>query len=706
MQARLLREAQAASALNHPGIVTVHDVGSWHGQIFMVMELVDGEPLSELARRGMPPAEALRLVADAAEALAAAHEREILHRDIKSDNLMRTRDGRIKVLDFGLAKLRAQPEAARRRRRRRRAAAACTASPDLAAVAETLDSTSRSGRAVVVRRPTPRRCASCTAPSRASPFPPLSSPSSSESLTMAGALVGTPVYMAPEQTDGTPGDPQSEVWSLGVVLYELLVGKRPFERASIPEVLQAIRTQHDRAAVAGGAGARDSAAARRGGAQGAGARSRGSATPTCTRSRRRSRRRAGGSAASHTGARGGAARRRAARARRRRRRARAGVRGRRLGVLRARAAPPPPPKPEPPSVTVTSTRRITFDTGCEEYPSFTPDGRTVVFDGVIENDYELLRARRRLGHHRAADARAGLGLRRRRLARRQVDRVRAHLRLRARGARPADRGRSRRQAGAARAELRRASRRGRATAPCSSARATRSCAGRSIRAARASETHRAAARRARSIATSRSSPTATWWRCGSRSTRPTWSSSARSARGRGGARRRDAAARLDRPARGAVAGGLLLRAPSRQRQRAGAAALRRRGRARAGRRHAGERPQHLARRQAAGLLDLPRVGRDRAAASGQAARAADAGGRVARHLAGARRRSARAVRERPRRRRAGVAARRQVARGAAARRRRRRRIRACRPTASGWRTAAAPSRASTWCRWPAARRRA
>lgn len=84
MQARLLREAQAASALNHPGIVTVHDVGSWHGQIFMVMELVDGEPLSELARRGIPPAEALRLVADAAEALAAAHAREILHRDIKT----------------------------------------------------------------------------------------------------------------------------------------------------------------------------------------------------------------------------------------------------------------------------------------------------------------------------------------------------------------------------------------------------------------------------------------------------------------------------------------------------------------------------------------------------------------------------------------------------------------------------------------------
>ena len=246
MQARLLREAQAASALNHPGIVTVHDVGSWHGQIFMVMELVDGEPLSELARRGIAPAEALRLVADAAEALATAHEREILHRDIKGDNLMRTRDGRIKVLDFGLAKLRAQPDLLQE-------APSASASgsgggavhgvADLAAVAETLDSSSRSGGPSTP--PTnPDALRELHAAEPAHPFPPLSSPSSSESLTMAGALIGTPVYMAPEQTDGTPGDPQSEVWSLGVVLYELLTGKRPFERASIPEVLQAIRTQH------------------------------------------------------------------------------------------------------------------------------------------------------------------------------------------------------------------------------------------------------------------------------------------------------------------------------------------------------------------------------------------------------------------------------------------------------------------------------
>src|SRR4051794_27111444 len=175
MQARLLREAQAASALNHPGIVTVHDVGSWHGQIFMVMELVDGEPLSELARRGIPPAEALRLVADAAEALATAHEREILHRDIKGDNLMRTRDGRIKVLDFGLAKLLAQPAAS---------GDSPTSSPshglaDLAAVAETLDSTSRSdGPSTPPTNPDALR--ELHGAEGAQGFPPLSSPSSSE----------------------------------------------------------------------------------------------------------------------------------------------------------------------------------------------------------------------------------------------------------------------------------------------------------------------------------------------------------------------------------------------------------------------------------------------------------------------------------------------------------------------------------------------
>ncbi len=383
MQARLLREAQAASALNHPNIVTVHDVGSWHGQIYMVMELVDGEPLSDLARRGIPPAEALRVVADAAEALAAAHERDILHRDVKSDNLMRTRDGRLKVLDFGLAKLRAQPEAPGTTN-----GAAGPGVADLAAaVAETVDSSSQSGPPSQPEAspadPEELRALDATAEA---PFPPLSA-SQSESLTMAGALVGTPVYMAPEQTDGKPGDAQSEVWSLGVVLYELLVGKRPFDRASIPDVLAAIRTQP---IVRPSLAAPERAIPPRidDVVMKALARDRTQRYPDMrafATALKQARRRLGGV---HTGAEA------------------ALPSGRRFVFVGAAAAAllfavggyawlgraPSPPRSgsEPPSVTVTGTRRITFDSGCEEYPSFTPDGRTVVFDGVAEGDYELL----------------------------------------------------------------------------------------------------------------------------------------------------------------------------------------------------------------------------------------------------------------------------------------------------------------------------
>src|SRR5262245_47755701 len=111
-QARLLREARAASALNHPGIVTLHDIETVDGRSFLVMELVEGERFSDLATKAIPWQRAVEIVAGVADALAAAHARGILHRDIKSDNLMLTPSGQAKVLDFGLAKLRdVRPEA-------------------------------------------------------------------------------------------------------------------------------------------------------------------------------------------------------------------------------------------------------------------------------------------------------------------------------------------------------------------------------------------------------------------------------------------------------------------------------------------------------------------------------------------------------------------------------------------------------------------
>lgn len=161
---RLLREARSASALNHPNICTVHEVGEHDGRSFIVMEYVEGEPLSARVERGaLPPAEVIRVGDQLADALAHAHGRGVIHRDLKCSNAVVSREGRVKVLDFGIA----------------------------------------------VR------------------------PSSAEVDTVTGPatdsdLTGTVAYMAPEILRGEPADPQSEMWSLGVMLYELAAGRRPF----------------------------------------------------------------------------------------------------------------------------------------------------------------------------------------------------------------------------------------------------------------------------------------------------------------------------------------------------------------------------------------------------------------------------------------------------------------------------------------------
>jgi serine/threonine protein kinase/Tol biopolymer transport system component len=176
-KARFVQEAKAASGLNHPNIVTVHEFGAADGEDFMVMEFIKGRTLAALiGSDGMKPADVLKYSVQAAEALAAAHNAGIVHRDLKPGNIMVTDSGLVKVLDFGLAKL-------------------TEAAPQL---------------------------------------------DSLETRTAAGMVVGTAAYMSPEQAEAGPVDPRSDIFSFGAVLYEMLTGKVAFGRASRVATLAAV----------------------------------------------------------------------------------------------------------------------------------------------------------------------------------------------------------------------------------------------------------------------------------------------------------------------------------------------------------------------------------------------------------------------------------------------------------------------------------
>jgi len=177
---RFEREARAASALNHPNICAVYDVGETEGLPYLVMELLEGQTLRDYAgKQPVEPGVVIALGTQIADALEAAHAKGVIHRDIKAGNIMVTGRRHVKVLDFGLAKY-------------------------AAAAAEGDDTRTM------------------------------------QSLTAAGTVLGTPHYMAPEILQGKPADARSDLWALGVVLHELLTGALPFQGSTAFEISSAI----------------------------------------------------------------------------------------------------------------------------------------------------------------------------------------------------------------------------------------------------------------------------------------------------------------------------------------------------------------------------------------------------------------------------------------------------------------------------------
>ena len=182
--ARFQREAQVLASLNHPNIATLYGLEESDGKRFIVMELVEGQTLAHRLLKGpLPVEEALEVCRQIAEGLESAHEKGVVHRDLKPGNVMITADDKIKILDFGLAK----------------ALAGDSRPPDAT-----------------------------------------HSPTITEAMTRPGVIMGTAAYMSPEQARGKPVDKRSDIWSFGCILFECLAGKRAFEGANITETLASV----------------------------------------------------------------------------------------------------------------------------------------------------------------------------------------------------------------------------------------------------------------------------------------------------------------------------------------------------------------------------------------------------------------------------------------------------------------------------------
>src|SRR5579871_1276561 len=183
---RFVREAKAASALNHPNIIIVHEISEQDGTQYIVMEYVPGQTLhNRIDRKALSTRDTLDFALQISDALARAHSAGIVHRDIKPENIIVGNDGRIKVLDFGLAKVVAHEEIAPRG-----------------------PSGDWNGEG-----------------------------------TMAGSVLGTAEYMSPEQAMGNPADGRSDIFAFGAVLYEMLTGRRAFEAATKWAAMKAVMNQ-------------------------------------------------------------------------------------------------------------------------------------------------------------------------------------------------------------------------------------------------------------------------------------------------------------------------------------------------------------------------------------------------------------------------------------------------------------------------------
>src|SRR5256885_10119894 len=186
---RFVQEAKAASALNHPNIITIYEIDEIDSGHFIVIEFIEGETLRErmrLARIKFP--EVLEVAIQIASALSAAHDAGIVHRDIKPDNVMLRRDGIVKVLDFGLAKL-----------------------------TERLPADSVDSEALT------------SAPVKTEP----------------GMVMGTAIYMSPEQARGLQVDARTDIFSLGVLIYEMVAGRLPFEGSNTNEILASLLSDRE-----------------------------------------------------------------------------------------------------------------------------------------------------------------------------------------------------------------------------------------------------------------------------------------------------------------------------------------------------------------------------------------------------------------------------------------------------------------------------